>query len=217
SRLVQQLSTVSFEEVSFNYLQGLQEEVRNLVRMQNGLRMLRDLQLAALRLYPYQHMEEPKSKRNENKAYTVKKDDKKSHLKRKGPPRRLPSKAPSELICWSCGGKGHYARSCMKLEETLRKFHEAKGNREAQSQEQVMVAKSSIYLDSDATLHMTNQPEWLEDFEELKEVYMKVRDGTKLVIEGKGSLPLTIKTPEGDVEYAALNVLYVPGLTNTIL
>src|SRR5208337_719812 len=163
SRLIQQLSTVSFKEVSFNYLQGLREEVRNLVRMQNGLRMLRDLQLAALRLDLYQYMEELKLKRNENKAYTVKKDDK-SHLKRRDPPRRFPSKAPSELICWSCGRKGHYAHSCTELEETLRKFHEGKGNheaqnQEAQSQEQAMVAKSTIYLDSGATSHMTNQPE----------------------------------------------------------
>src|SRR5208282_4564599 len=221
SRLVQQLSTVSFEEVSFDYLQGLQEEVRNLVRTQNRLRTLRDLQLAALRLDPYQYMEEPKLKRNENKVYTVKKDDK-DHPKRRGPPRRFPSKAPSELICWSCGRKGHYARSCTELEETLKKFHEAKGNREAQnreaqSQEQAMVAKSTIYLDSGATSHMTNQPEWLEDFEELKEVYMKVGDGSKLAIEGKGLLPLTIKTPDGDVEYDAPNVLYVPGLTDTLL
>src|SRR5208337_2396432 len=116
-------------------------------RTQNGLRMLRDLQMAALHLDPYQHIEELKSKQNENKVYTVKKDDKKSHLKKKNPPKRLPSKALSELICWSCGEKEHYACSCTKLEETLRKFHKAKGNREAQSQEQVMVAKSSIHLD----------------------------------------------------------------------
>src|SRR5208337_2199118 len=60
-------------------------------------------------------------------------------------------------------------------------------------------------------------PEWLEDFEELKEVYMKVGDRSKLAIKGKGSLLLTIKTPDGDVEYDALNVLYVPGLTDTLL
>src|SRR5271169_1923780 len=46
--LVQQLPMVSFEEVSYDYLQGLREEVRNLVRTQYGLKILRDLQHASL-------------------------------------------------------------------------------------------------------------------------------------------------------------------------
>ena len=43
TQLVQQLPVVSFEEVLYNYLQGLHEEVRNLVRTQYGLKILRDL------------------------------------------------------------------------------------------------------------------------------------------------------------------------------
>ena len=64
---------------------------------------------------------------------------------------------------------------------------------------------------------MTNQSDWLEDYEELEVTYMKVGDGTKLAIKGKRLLPLTIKTTDGDVEYEAPNVLYVPKLTDTLL
>src|SRR5271169_5443414 len=60
--LIQQLPNVSFEEASFDYLQGLWEEVQNLVRTQYGLKTLRDLQLATLRLDPNQHLEETKPK-----------------------------------------------------------------------------------------------------------------------------------------------------------
>ena len=79
------------------------------------------------------------------------------------------------------------------------------------------MAKSNIYLDSGATSHMTNQPDWLEDYEELNEAHMKVGNRTELTIKGKGSLPLTIKTEEGDMEYDVPNVLYVPELTDTLI
>ncbi len=181
--------------------------------MQYGLKMLREIQLAALRLDPRQHMEESKLKRNENSAYTVKDD--KSHHKGIGLDKTFLKKA-FEAECWCCREKGHTAQFCKKLRSTLSKLHEQKGS-SVEQQEQAMVARSLIYLDSGATSHMTNQSDWLEDYEELEGAYMKVGDGTKLAIKGKGLLPLTIKTIDGDVEYEALNVLYVPELTDTLL
>src|SRR5271169_944961 len=76
NQLIQQLPNVSFEEASIDYLQGLREEVQNLVQTQYGLKTLRDLQLATLRLDPNQHLEESKPKQSENTAYALK-DNKK--------------------------------------------------------------------------------------------------------------------------------------------
>ena len=60
--LVQQLPMISFEETSYDYLQGLQEEVCNLIHTQYRIRMLRDLQQAVLCLDTWQLQEEAKGK-----------------------------------------------------------------------------------------------------------------------------------------------------------
>ena len=46
---------------------------------------------------------------------------------------------------------------------------------------------------------------------------MKVRNRVKLDIKGKGSLPLSIETNNGTVDYKAANVLYVPELSDTLI
>jgi len=79
-----------------------------------------------------------------------------------------------------------------------------------------MVVKESIYLDSAASSHMTNKVEWLEDYEDLRGA-VKVGNGVKLYIKGKGSLPLSIETNNGTVDYKAANVLYVPELSDTLI
>ena len=79
-----------------------------------------------------------------------------------------------------------------------------------------MVVKESIYLDSAALSHMTNKVEWLEDYEDLRGA-VKVRNGVKLDIKGKGSLPLSRETNNGRVDYKATNVLYIPELSDTLI
>src|SRR5208337_5057311 len=79
-----------------------------------------------------------------------------------------------------------------------------------------MIAKESIYLDSTASSHMTNKVDWLEDYEDIQGA-VKVGNGVKLDIKGKGSLPLSIETDNGTVEYKAANVLYVPELSDTLI
>ncbi len=79
-----------------------------------------------------------------------------------------------------------------------------------------MIVKGSIYLDSTASSHMTNHLDWLEDYEDIQGS-VKVGDGTKLDIKGKGSMPLSIKTEEGTVNYNVVNVLYIPELLDTLL
>jgi len=205
SRLVQQLPAVSFEEVSFDYLQGLREEVRNLVRTQYGLKTLRELQQAALRMDPNQHQEDSRAKRSEGTAFSV---------KRKKAPKKGPKKTPwKKWGCWYCGEEEHNSKNCPKLRLILN-AHETGAKR---TEEQAMVARSSIYLDSAASSHMTNQSDWLEDFEELEGASVKVGNGMELAIIGKGSLPLTIETEKGTVDYEVANVLCVPELSDTLL
>src|SRR5208283_3361494 len=79
-----------------------------------------------------------------------------------------------------------------------------------------MIVKESIYLDSAASSHMTNKVDWLEDYEDVQGV-VKVRNGVKLDIKRKGSLPLSIETDNGAVEYKAVNVLYVLELSDTLI
>ena len=218
NRLVQQLPTASFEETSYDYLQGLREEVRNLVRTQYGLRMLRDLQQAALQLDPFQLQEESKPKRNKSAAYVVK-DNKspKSHTSRRRPPPRTPPRTPpSEIVCLYCKEKGHSACTCKKLCSILDQFHKGAAEGQERREEQAMVVKESIYLDSAVLSHMTNKDDWLEDYEDLQGV-VKVRNGVKLDIKGRGSLPLSIKTENSTVDYKAVNVLYVPELSDTLI
>ncbi len=66
------------EETSYDYLFGLWEEVRNLVHTQYRLKILRDLQSAALHLDPFQHLEEGKPK-SESTVYSVKTDKENNH------------------------------------------------------------------------------------------------------------------------------------------
>src|SRR5271169_965843 len=80
-----------------------------------------------------------------------------------------------------------------------------------------MVVKGTIYLGSAAMSHMTNQLDWLEDFEDLQGASVKVDNGMKFEIKGKGSMPLSIETEDGTVEYEAANVLYVPELMDTLI
>src|SRR5208337_60221 len=79
-----------------------------------------------------------------------------------------------------------------------------------------MITKESIYLDSAASSHMTNMVDWLEDYEDIQGA-VKVRNGVKLNIKGKGSLLLSIETDNSTIEYKAANVLYVPGLSDTLI
>src|SRR5271169_4362313 len=80
-----------------------------------------------------------------------------------------------------------------------------------------MVVKGTIYLDSAAMSHMTNQLDWLEDFEDIQGASVKVGNGMRLKIKGKGSMPLSIETEDGTVEYEAANVLYVHELTDLLI
>ena len=79
-----------------------------------------------------------------------------------------------------------------------------------------MIVKGSIYLDSTASSYMTNRLDWLEDYEDIRGS-VKVSDDMKLEIKGKGSMPLSIETDEGTVNYNAVNVLYIPELSDTLL
>src|SRR5271169_5085330 len=79
-----------------------------------------------------------------------------------------------------------------------------------------MIIKGSIYLDSATSSHMTNCLDWLEDYEDIQGSVM-VGDGTNLEIKGKGSMPLSIETDEGTVNYNVENILYIPELSDTLL
>src|SRR5271157_4823790 len=142
------------------------------------------------------------------------KDKKKINPRRQSRPFQ---KSPSGLTCWCCKEKGHTACTCKKLSSTLSKFHEIAIPQVIEEQEQVMMAKGSIYLDSMATSHMTNQLDWLDDYEELRGKTVKVGNGIELTIKGKGSLPLSIETESGTVSYEVIDILYMPELCETLL
>src|SRR5208337_4360087 len=101
-------------------------------------------------LDPYQHLEEGKVKRGDNAAYTVK-DDKRGY-RRPLITKRFIRKAPTSytVICWCCKEPGHAARTCKKLRSTLDQFHKKRDVQGVPSQyeEQAMIIKGSIYLDS---------------------------------------------------------------------
>jgi len=116
---------------------------------------LRDLQQAALYLDPWQLQEEAKAKQSETAVYMVRDSASLRRSTRRFPPRRDPSK----LTCWCCNKKGHKASTCPKLCVTLDEFHKGKCTKEEDRghEEQAMIAKESIYLDSAASSHMTNK------------------------------------------------------------
>ena len=63
---------------------------------------------------------------------------------------------------------------------------------------------------------MTNKVDWLEDYEDLQRA-VKVRNGIKLNIKGKRSLPLSIETENSTVNYKAVNILYISELSDTLI
>ena len=79
-----------------------------------------------------------------------------------------------------------------------------------------MSIKESIYLDSAALSHMMNKLDWLEEYEDLWGS-VKVRNRVKLDIKRKGSLPLSIETKKGAVDYKAVNMLYVSKLLDILI
>jgi len=79
-----------------------------------------------------------------------------------------------------------------------------------------MITKESIYFDSTASSYMTNKVNWLEDYKDIQGA-VKVGNRVKLNIKGKGSLPLSIETDNGAIKYKVANILYVPGLSDTLI
>jgi len=108
------------------------------------------------------------------------------------------------------------AHTCKKLCATLNEFHKGKDTKEDHQPEQAMSVKECIYLDSATLSHMMNKLDWLEDYEDLSGS-VKVRNGVKLNIKGKGSLPLSIKTENGTIDYKVANILYIPELLDTLI
>ena len=63
---------------------------------------------------------------------------------------------------------------------------------------------------------MTNKLDWWEEYKDLWGS-VKVGNGVKLDIKGKGSLLLSIETEKGAMDYKAINMLYVPELSDTLI
>ncbi|KAG5880887.1 hypothetical protein JTB14_001463 [Gonioctena quinquepunctata] len=124
--------------------------------------------------------------------------------------------AKKNVICNYCKKRGHCERDCWfkkkKVEQrsstsSTRSNYALMSNTEGES-------KCDWYLDSGASQHMTFNRSWFKNYEKLNiKEYIVIGDGTRLVVEGRGSISVNIRKKNNDTISCTIErVLHVPDL-----
>ncbi|KAG5885244.1 hypothetical protein JTB14_025941 [Gonioctena quinquepunctata] len=124
--------------------------------------------------------------------------------------------AKKNVICNYCKKRGHCERDCWfkkkKVEQrssasSTRSNYALMSNTEGES-------KCDWYLDSGASQHMTFNRSWFKNYEKLNiKEYIVIGDGTRLAVEGRGSIAVNIRKKNNDTISCTIErVLHVPDL-----
>ena len=140
---------------------------------------------------------------------------------------------PNRSFCKYCNKKGHIEPKCYIKYPELKKTRFNKSNKKdktssnketskkSESSKVIMSAFSSIkgssnydfILDSGATEHYTPIKEWLIDYKIISNKTINIANGTKVLIEGVGNIPIIL----GNRDVLIKNVYYIPSLKTTLI
>ncbi|UYV60109.1 K02A2.6-like [Cordylochernes scorpioides] len=130
----------------------------------------------------------------------------------------------AKVVCFKCGGKGHYARECRKKgknEQRPKRFDQNKGvNMSAMCNTLFGATAETWIIDSGATHHMTPKRDY---FTFLKEgtsnmSSITVANGSSIEACGIGTVSANIVGHKGDASnFVAQNTLYVPDMRHSVL
>ncbi|UYV61130.1 hypothetical protein LAZ67_1003529 [Cordylochernes scorpioides] len=130
----------------------------------------------------------------------------------------------AKVVCFKCGGKGHYAKECRKKgknEQRPKRFDQKKGvNMSAMCNTLFGATAETWIIDSGATHHMTPKR---DNFTCLKECTsnmssINIANGSSIEACGIGTVSANIVGHKGDASnMVAQNTLYVPDLRHSVL
>ncbi|KAG5896038.1 hypothetical protein JTB14_011033 [Gonioctena quinquepunctata] len=160
---------------------------------------------------------EEEKQRKSGEAFSAEKSNWRSKFPRKieneSKERRF---AKKNVICNYCKKRGHCESDCWfkkkKVEQrsstsSTKSNYALMSNTEGES-------KCDWYLDSGASQHMTFNRSWFKNYEKLNiKEYIVIGDGTRLAVEGRGSISVNIRKKNNDTISCTIErVLHVPDL-----
>ena len=140
------------------------------------------------------------------------------------------SSATKDFKCHYCKRKGHYARDCYKKKADTAKNSQQKGEAvgkfvadiDTTDRAVALISsrnsnKSSWWIDSGASQHMTYDRKTISDYVKFeKPMLVRLADDSTLNCYGKGNVHLTVKDNAENVNILLKDVLYVPKLQNKL-
>ncbi|UYV75119.1 hypothetical protein LAZ67_12002543 [Cordylochernes scorpioides] len=130
----------------------------------------------------------------------------------------------AKVVCFKCGGKGHYARECRKKgknEQRPKRFDQNKGvNMSAMCNTLFGATAETWIIDSGATHHMTPKRDYFTCLKECTSnmSFITIANGSFIEACGIGTVSANIVGHKGDASnMVAQNTLYVPDMRHSVL
>ncbi|UYV69220.1 hypothetical protein LAZ67_6002864, partial [Cordylochernes scorpioides] len=130
----------------------------------------------------------------------------------------------AKVVCFKCGGKGHYARECRKKgknEQRPKRFDQNKGvNMSAMCNTLFGATAETWIIDSGATHHMTPKRDYFTCLKECTSNMssITIANGSSIEACGIGTVSANIVGHKGDASKMVVqNTLYVPDLRHSVL
>ena len=161
------------------------------------------------------HIRQGGRRNNNNSRVSRSKKDKKGKKPYDGP-KQDGSSSSKTFKCYHCGKEGHITKDC----EEFKKWCVKKGNDDIISLvDESFYAYFSIstwWIDSGATVHVTNSPQGLSGMRTIRRGTrsLRVANGVEAEVEAIGTLQLEI---HGGFTLRLLDVLYVPSIQRNLI
>ncbi|XP_039313806.1 uncharacterized protein LOC105196674 isoform X1 [Solenopsis invicta] len=129
-----------------------------------------------------------------------------------------------KIVCFRCNKEDHFKTECPlnKSNKDTKNVKDKTSNFSNKSKDKdkaLLVSCKNTgssedwYIDSGATIHLTNKKDWFQDFDEENGHSVAVASGQTLNFQGKGNVIISTKNGEKKIS----NVVYVPDLKTNLL